>query len=77
MSDETPNWSDIFTAEQLAAAIDLHALKIAKQKGWYEVANDLHAAAECIRDLSDRAETQRAAGAELVRQVLAARESLS
>ncbi len=38
---------------------------------------DLHAAAECIRDLSDRAETQRAAGAELVRQVLAARESLS
>lgn len=74
---ETPNWSDLYTPEELAAAIDIHALKLAKLKGWYEIAGDLHAAAECIRDLSDRAETQRAAGAELVRQVLAARESLS
>lgn len=70
METESPNWSDIYTAEQLAAAVDLHALKLAKQKGWYEIAQDLRHAAECIRDLST-------AGSSLVRNVLAAKESLT
>lgn len=53
---ERPQWNDIFTPLELAAAIDLHAYKIARMAGWYEAAQDLHHAAECIRDLGDRIE---------------------
>jgi hypothetical protein len=34
-------------------------------------------AAQCIRDLAEERDTLRAAGGDLVRQVMAARESLS
>jgi len=50
----TPNWNDIFTAEELAAALDVYAARLAKEKGWYEISQDISHAAACIRDLDDR-----------------------
>ncbi len=74
---DNPTWSDIYTPEELAAALDVQAAKLAKKHGYYEIAAEISAAAECIRDLAEQRDGLSAAGAELVRNVLAAKESLS
>jgi hypothetical protein len=51
-----PEWHDLHTAEELAAAIDYHGLQIAKRYGAYDIANEIRLGAECIRDLNDRLE---------------------
>lgn len=50
----TPNWDDIFTADELAAALDVYAARLAKEKGWYEISQDIGHAAACIRDLDEQ-----------------------
>lgn len=50
----TPEWHDLYSPDELAAALDLQAAKLAKRHGYYEIANELNAAAECIRDLNER-----------------------
>lgn len=67
---EAGSWSDRYTPAELAAALDHHAAKFAKLTGNYPVADEMRDAAACIRDLS-------AAGSSLVRNVLAAKESLT
>jgi hypothetical protein len=52
MSEST--WTDRYTADEMAVALDHHAAVIAKRSGNYHVANELRDAAECIRDLSKR-----------------------
>lgn len=54
----TPTWSDVYTPEELAAALDFAAARVAKMQGAYHLAAELKAAAECIRDLAERAETR-------------------
>lgn len=49
-----PKWNDIYTAEELAAALDVYSAKLAREKGWYEIAGDIRHAAECIRDLDSK-----------------------
>ena len=46
-----PKWNDIYSAEELASALDVYAAKLAREKGWYEISNDIRHAADCIRDL--------------------------
>jgi hypothetical protein len=50
----TPNWNDIYTADELAAALHVYSARLAREKGWYDIANDIRLAAECIRDLDDK-----------------------
>jgi len=54
METERPNWNDVFTAEELAAALDVYSAKLAMEKGWYEISQDISHAAACIRDLDGR-----------------------
>ena len=49
-----PHWSDIYTAEELAAAVELDAAKLAKRHGYYEIAAELGMAADALRELSER-----------------------
>lgn len=51
--DDVPSWSDVYTADQLAAALDLHAAKLAK-RGYYEIASDMNLAAIAIGDLQEQ-----------------------
>jgi hypothetical protein len=51
-----PEWHDLHTAEELAAALDYHAVQIAKRYGAYDIANEIKLAADCIRDQNDRLE---------------------
>lgn len=58
---DNPTWSDIYTPEELAAAQDYHAAIVAKRLGGaggndsgYAIANEMRAAAECIRELSEQ-----------------------
>jgi nucleotide-binding universal stress UspA family protein len=74
---DNPTWSDIYTAEELAAALDLQAAKLARKHGYYEISAELSHAAECIRDLAERNEELTKAGGDLMRKILAGRESLS
>jgi hypothetical protein len=74
---DNPTWSDIYTAEELAAALDVQAAKLARKHGYYEIAAELRHAAECIRDLAERNEYLTKAGGDLMRKILAGRESLS
>lgn len=53
METNQPNWSDQFSSEELAAALDYHAAIVAKQRGWYEIAGEMRAAAACIRELAE------------------------
>lgn len=73
---DNPTWSDIYTADELAAALDLQSAKLAKKHGYYDIAAELSHAAEAIRDLAEQRDALKEAGASLVRQVLASRESL-
>lgn len=66
-----PEWHDLYTAEELAAAVELHAAQFAKKYGAYDVAAELRQAAACIRDLSERCELGAAAAARLQDQVAA------
>ena len=72
-SETTPSWNDVYTPEELAAALDLQAAKLAKRHGYYEIANELNHAAECIRDL---AEQQAALASELAVFVGAAMDGI-
>ena len=70
------NWSDVYTPEELVAVIRVHACKLAKMSGWYEIAQEFLRAAECIEDLAEQRDQLRAAGGDVVRKILASRESL-
>jgi hypothetical protein len=56
MEAHTPEWHDLHSSEELAAALDYHGVQIAKRYGAYDIANEIRLGAECIRDLSDRLE---------------------
>jgi hypothetical protein len=77
METEYQHWHDFFTADKWAEILELHAERVARQYGEYSFHHDLRMAAQCIRDLAEERDTLRAAGGDLVRQVMAARESLS
>lgn len=77
MEGNEGNWSDVYTAEQLVAALRVHANKIAKMHGVYSLAQDILRAAECIEDLAEQRDQLRHAGGDMIRKVLAAKESLS
>lgn len=74
---EFPDWSDIHTPHELAAALRVHGNRLAKLTGWYEIAQEILQAASCIEDLAEERDQLRAAGGDLVRRVMAARESLT
>jgi hypothetical protein len=74
---DSPDWNDIFTPAELAAALRLHGLKLAKMHGCYGMAEDILHAASAIEDLADDREQYKSAGGELVRQILGAKESLT
>ncbi len=63
MSEQT--WSDVFTVDELAAVLDIHAARLAKRYGDYSLAADIVHAAQCIRELADRLDTTRNIGAHL------------
>ena len=69
-----PEWHDLFTVDELAAAVDLHAAQFAKKYGAYDIAAELRMAAQCIRDLNEQREDLAVAGATLVKQVLESRK---
>lgn len=77
MCEVTDNakWSDVFTPEELAAALDIHSLRMAKQYGDYSFAADIAAAAECIRELSERLVNGEAAAIKLQAQVEKAQDA--
>ena len=60
---DAPKWHDVFSADELAAALDVHSLRLAKRYGDYSLAADVAHAAECIRDISEQLDTLDAAGA--------------
>lgn len=70
-------WSDRFTPYELAAMLELYAVRIAKVNGWYEMANEMRDAADALRDLHDDREMLRRAGDDLMRQAMAVKESLT
>lgn len=65
-----------FNVREAKAALDYHVAKAAK-RGDYGCVCDLQAIAELIDELVEDAEALRSAGGSLVRQVLAAKESLT
>lgn len=75
--DITPTWSDLYTPEQWAAILETHADLLAKKFGEYSLHSDLRYAAECIRELVGERDALRTAGGDIVRKLLASRESLS
>ena len=52
-------WYDLFTAEQWADILDVHSMRIARERGAYSFAADLALAAECIRAQQEEIETLR------------------
>lgn len=62
------------SASEAIAIVNLEAARAAKA-GNYALHTDLTMVAECIDRLADQLAAHRSAGAELVRQVLSARES--
>jgi hypothetical protein len=59
---EFPDWSDIHTPHELAAALRVHGNRLAKLTGWYEIAQEILQAASCIEDLAEERDQLRAAG---------------
>lgn len=74
---DAPQWHDLYTPEELAAVLDVHALRVAKMHGAYSFASDISRAADCIRDLEQQIDELRSAGGDIVRKLLVSRESLS
>ncbi len=81
---ERPRWNDLFNVDELAAALRVHANHVAKLTGWYDKAQDILHAADCIEDLADKldmcagkAEELQATVEQIQRRAKAAVESLS
>lgn len=73
---DSPSWSDIYTPEELAVALEHHAAQTAKRTGLYHVADELKHAAACIRELDQRLETVVAIGDALRDEVLSIRRTM-
>lgn len=52
-------WNDLYTTEKLAGVLEDHADTLARLLGDYSLADDLRKGAECIRELAERAGTDR------------------
>jgi hypothetical protein len=74
---DMPTWRDIYTADELVLALEFTSARLAAKHGYYDIADELQSAADCIRDLQEQVDELRKAGADLVRNVMASRESLS
>jgi hypothetical protein len=53
MATETAQWNDVYSTDELVAALHLHAAKLARA-GSTGPATDLIHAADCISDLAER-----------------------
>lgn len=56
--DDVPAWHDVYTAEELATALEYHAAQLAHRHGYYDMAAELNSAAEALRDLQAREDAQ-------------------
>ena len=74
---ESPDWSDQYTPDELVAALRMHGNRLAKMTGWYEIAQEILQAASCIEDLAEQRDQLRRAGGDVMRKLMASRESLS
>jgi hypothetical protein len=63
---DTPSWSDLFTPEELATVLELQGARLAKQFGDYSLAADIKCAADCIRELAEKASHAEALHTKLV-----------
>ena len=57
--DDVPEWSDVYSTDELVAALDYHSAQMAAKHGNYDGANELSMAAKCIADLKEKLDFER------------------